>query len=465
MRLLDYDDGIYRLMVGDARTRLLELPAGSAQVCVTSPPYFGLRHYQPTSWDGGSSECDHAPAIDDAISAMRVRRRKGWSGGPINPHAESAIRAYRGTCPDCGATEKASAEVGRELTEEEYLGSLWAVFDAVAHVLRDDGVLWVNLGDSSAGSGKGPQGKAGMPGDQGRRQGFIGTGSPYIGHDKPKDQLGMPWKFAEGMKARGWYWRDTLIWLKDAPTPKSYKDRFTDSWEPVFQFTKSAHYYWDYFAAREPAIQGDGGFRNRRNILRPRPDPVDWDYCPACDGFYQGQGRKHIKRVLRDDGSSERLCPSCLAPMLSHTAAYPEDLPRELITPAVSEHGACAACLAPFARVTTRTAAEHNPASARERVAATGGAIGGGTVNSTLGVTAGVKLEHVGWAPTCDHFPENGSSTGPGVVSCTVLDPFSGSGTTALAARNLGLRAIGCELFPDYARASVHRVGHALRLL
>jgi DNA modification methylase len=129
-------------MVGDVRERLRELPAASVQCVVTSPPYWGLRDYGTARWEGGAANCGHvAPALGGT-------GKETISGGTANQHTTRAVQ-YRDTCGKCGA-HRIDAQLGLERTPEEYVTNMVAVFREVRRVLRDDGTLWLNLGDSYA---------------------------------------------------------------------------------------------------------------------------------------------------------------------------------------------------------------------------------------------------------------------------------------------------------------------------
>ena len=173
--------------VGDCLDTLRRMPDGSVQCCVTSPPYWGLRDY-------------------------------GHDG-----------------------------QIGLESTPEAYVVRMVEVFREVRRVLRDDGTLWLNLGDSYAGGGKGGGGSF-----QEERPGWSARGR-MDGHGlKPKDLVGIPWRVAFAFQADGWYLRQDIIWHKPNPMPESVRDRCTKSHEYVFLLSKSERYYYDAEAVSEP---------------------------------------------------------------------------------------------------------------------------------------------------------------------------------------------------------------------
>lgn len=188
-----YESPDATLHVGDCRSALAALPDGVAQTCVTSPPYWGLRDY------------GHA------------------------------------------------SQLGQEATPEEYVASMVAVFRDVWRVLRPDGTLWLNLGDSYAGPGGGAQGMTGQR--AGRRHTAQVPAKAGAGL-RPKDLVGIPWRVAFALQSDGWYLRADIIWHKPNPMPESVRDRPTKAHEYVFLLAKSERYFYDADAAAEQAAGG-----------------------------------------------------------------------------------------------------------------------------------------------------------------------------------------------------------------
>ena len=188
-----------RIILGDARTELKLLPSNNYQACITSPPYWGTRDY----------------AIE--------------------------------------------GQLGAESTVDDYIDHLLEVFREVYRVLREDGTLWLNIGDTYT------------SGDRGWRAPDKKNPSRAMGYRphtpdglKPKDLVGIPWRLAFALQHEGWYLRSDIIWDKPNAQPESVKDRPTRSHEYLFLLTKSEHYYYDYESSRERA--NGYGLRNRRTI-------------------------------------------------------------------------------------------------------------------------------------------------------------------------------------------------------
>ena len=245
-----------RILIGDARKRLAELPAGSVRTCITSPPYFGLRDYGTASWDGGDPECPHT----GKPMATKANINRNTGGGNDVKNA-TALEFFRERCERCGAM-RIDSQMGLEETPDAYVEEMVLLFREVWRVLADDGTLWLNLGDSYSGSGKGPAGNLGAKHDERNMEHTKASGNVPIGL-KPKDLIGIPWRVAFALQADGWYLRQDIIWAKPNPMPESVTDRCTKSHEYVFLLSKSARYYYDNVAIKEPAQ--DWGTRDRTN--------------------------------------------------------------------------------------------------------------------------------------------------------------------------------------------------------
>jgi DNA modification methylase len=227
---------------GDSLAVLKALPDESVNCCVTSPPYWGLRDYGTAEWEGGEEGCDH----------------KHTRGTPNSLHENMAERPHGGSrggnssiCQKgCGA-KRIDSQLGLEPTPEEYVANMVALFREVRRVLRDDGTLWLNLGDSYNGSG----GAGGDYGAGGLKEGQPKYAGRKVGTLKPKDLCGIPWRVALALQADGWWLRQDIIWHKPNPMPESVTDRCTKAHEYIFLMSKSAKYFYDADAVREKASQ------------------------------------------------------------------------------------------------------------------------------------------------------------------------------------------------------------------
>jgi DNA modification methylase len=202
------------ILVGDCRARLRELPDQSVHTVVTSPPYFNLRDY------------------------------------------------------------RADGQIGLERTPDEYIDSLVAALAEVWRVLRDDGTLWLNLGDTYASGGGGARGTRSSLESDGPKRHALEADRPRgvrlrasCGL-KEKDLVGIPWMLAFALRADGWWLRSEVIWAKPNPMPESVSDRPTSAHEKLFLLAKAPRYFYDADAIREGYADGsveriEAGFKDR----------------------------------------------------------------------------------------------------------------------------------------------------------------------------------------------------------
>ncbi len=215
--------------VGDALALLKRLPDGCVQTCVTSPPFWGLRDYE----------------------------EKG--------------------------------QIGLEDTPEEYVEVLVAVFEGVRRVLRDDGTLWLNLGDSYSHGGCGSRDDERWPKQSRNRGSKLPKHAKKRTGLKPKDLVGIPWMTAFALRKAGWYLRMDNIWSKPNPMPESVTDRCTKAHEYLFHFSKSASYYYDHDSIAEPCSWNG----QHRNVI----DPV----ISAMPGAPPQVGLRKYKSTSKND--------------------------------------------------------------------------------------------------------------------------------------------------------------------
>lgn len=249
---------INQIYNGNCGKVLRTFPPQIVQTCVTSPPYYGLRDYGTSVWVGGDPECDHLVRKDLKIASSTLKGSKNTTG-----HQKEG---YKGNCGRCGA-ERIDDQIGLEATPEEYIDKLVAVFREVKRVLKNDGILWVNIGDSYwRGKGKSGQSYSGEAQDEryqdGRSMnkayhqiGGKGKSRPTDGKHpeiKSKDLIGIPWMLAFALRKDGWYLRQDIIWSKPNPMPESVRDRCSKSHEYIFMLTKRAIYYFDQKSILKP---------------------------------------------------------------------------------------------------------------------------------------------------------------------------------------------------------------------
>ena len=260
------------------------MPENSVQTCVTSPPYWGLRDY-------------------------------GHDG-----------------------------QIGLESTPEAYVERMVEVFREVRRVLRDDGTLWLNLGDSYAGywgdSKAREEGRHSSADTNGWTNGFNMNARPSFDQFrssgiKPKDLVGIPWRVALALQADGWWLRQDIIWHKPNPMPESVTDRCTKAHEYVFLITKSARYFYDSEAIKEPCSE-DMQFRASRGYTRGGNGKVDASRQDA-----ETLRGDHAKAINAEDGRNRRSVWTITTKSYrgAHFATFPEALVEPMILAGSPEDG------------------------------------------------------------------------------------------------------------------------------
>jgi DNA modification methylase len=326
------------ILQGDCMQILPTLPAQSVQCCVTSPPYFGLRDYGTAKWEGGDHGCDHLGEPFRTSANINAN----WGAGFNDVKNSTKRQPFGSECAKCGA-HRIDSQLGLEPTPEEYVAKMVAVFREVWRVLRDDGTLWVNLGDSYCST---------TPGTMGDRMGNLGLGDSAANARrkfrpdtpqglKPKDICGIPWRVAFALQADGWYLRSDIIWHKPNPMPESVTDRPTKSHEYIFLLSKSAKYYYDADAIREPSIglsehdltgtgySAPGQTQQNGNRTQKRP-PLEGSHGTLG---MDGNGMRMPEKWNNSAGRNKRSVWTIPTQPYSeaHFATFPEDLIKPCI--------------------------------------------------------------------------------------------------------------------------------------
>ena len=387
------------ILTGDCREVLKTLADASVNCCVTSPPYWGLRDYGTAKWEGGDAGCDHRKA--------EIRQRRNLAAAANACDGGSRTQAarqdndlgipYSDVCAKCGA-RRVDSQIGLEQTPEAYVAAMVAVFREVRRVLRDDGTLWLNLGDSYASSPAGSMTTSGpLQGGGFRANKPFNTANTAVTGLKPKDLCGIPWRVAFALQADGWYLRQDIIWHKPNPMPESVTDRCTKAHEYVFLLSKSARYFFDAEAIKEPAAdparekrcEGENAYRGQA-AMRPRGEtrrhrkPAGWDTGAGAHGTIHRDGRAKEVEYTETEATNRNKRSVWTVPTAPYSGAHFATFPPALIVPCI-----LAGC------------------------------------------------------------PAGG----------TVLDPFGGSGTTGAVASGNGRRAVLVELNPEYAKLATDRCG------
>lgn len=292
------------LIQGDARH--LPLKDETVQTCITSPPYWGLRDYglEPQIWGGDPTHLHY-------FGTEIVTRDSGYhSGQKVRWNHRENGRKERQDLPDRADWERLAhshgspcecgpwvGSLGLEPTPELYVEHIVEVFREIKRVLKKDGTLWLNLGDSYCGSGfNDGTANPGISRSASRGQShnlFSGRRARTADGLKPKDLVGIPWMVAFALRADGWWLRSDIIWAKNNPMPESVQDRPTRSHEYIFLLSKSSTYYYDHEAIREPATYAG-------------PTGVGTTTSPHGQGFTRRSPEQEKARQDKQRGHSRR---------------------------------------------------------------------------------------------------------------------------------------------------------------
>ena len=421
-----------KIYCGDCLDVLQTLPDESVQCCITSPPYYGLRDYGTATWIGGHENCEHT-----------IKRDK-YNEIDLNGYGEHSKDSMAGIdyCKLCGA-KRIDSQIGLEKTPELYVEKLVEIFHEVKRVLRKDGTLWLNLGDSYCNAQYGSRGiKQTIAKDV--------NGTPIesrieLRHNiiKDKDLIGIPWAVAFALRADGWWLRQDIIWHKPNPMPESVKDRCTKSHEYIFLLSKSGNtllwnnrktnefvyqkpkyygeldkdyyindenkkvsywigkdYYYDYEAIQEEATGYDG---RKDTLFKGGIKYNDEKFQDShIQSFIKNEHERWKYKNLQDNGLSNHSMHE------KRAMGYKDEL-----TAIRNKRSVWTVCTQPYAEAHFATF----PPSL--------------IINM---IKAGTKAGDL------------------------ILDPFSGSGTTAMMARKLDRNYIGIDLNPEYVKMSEERI-------
>ena len=307
-------------------------------------------------------------------------------------------------------------QLGLEKTPEEYIAKMVAVFREVWRVLRDDGTLWLNLGDSyNSGSRLRPDGGAGMA----ERNTNADPCKPLLENLKHKDLCGIPWRVALALQADGWYLRQDIIWHKPNPMPESVTDRCTKAHEYIFLMTKKPRYYYDAEAIREEIKWENAGKMS----------------APKCGtNRVHGTQEQNVMQYSEIKGANKRSVWT--VPTAPYKEAHFATFPPKLIEPCIlagCPEWVCKKCGEPRRRIVERESHATRPVPKVKR-------------QDALGKVCSDPGRHV-TETTTTGWTDCGCNAG--FDGGIVLDPFMGSGTVAAVAYENNRHYVGIDLNPD----------------
>lgn len=383
--------GVVEVIVGDARR--VPLADASVQCCVSSPPYYRKRDY-------------------------------GVAG-----------------------------QIGLERSVQDYVAQMVQVYREVWRVLRDDGVAFVNLGDTYANDAKWGGASGGKHVSE-----LHGTSAMRERNEtglRAKNLIGIPWRVAFALQDDGWILRSDIVWEKGNCMPESVKDRPTCSHEYVFLLAKQERYFYDAAAIATPIKTATvtraarGNSSDHKNLEVPGRTRHSMHEARAKGEAYELPTMSNARSVWHIN---------TVGYAGAHFATMPLELAQRCIKAGSSEGGCCPKCGAPYERVVSREFIPQRDVSREQGVRGAGGQKPMDQSNGWEGYPRGTTAVRTkGWAASCE------CNAGE-PVPCVVFDPFAGAGTTLLAAHQLGRRAVGVELNPVYARMARERVQGAAPL-
>jgi DNA modification methylase len=480
-----------KIYCGNSLNILRTFPDKVFQCCVTSPPFFGLRSYNTGHWIGGSRDCVH-----DTVPA---RNGRGGSG----PNAKNTTDSYPSefpspSCSKCGAIYE-DFQLGLESTPDEYTDHLVEVFREVKRTLRDDGVFWLNLGDSYAGSwgnaGHRPELDDSPSHQREKNCDYLPRGGWDDRRDRPassyklpnikaKDLIGIPWKLAFALRDDGWWLRSDIIWAKGVSgqkeltsqihnagieigieenkiealieslglyvgnsMPESVVDRPSKSHEYLFMLTKSKKYFYDNDAVREDLVTKDNKGR-RESYPSGSTSSMRGGVHQVKNGSFAGLPLNPLGRNLRS------VWTLVTKPFKSaHFAVFPEELILNPIKSSTSEKGCCPACNAPYKRILLKKSMVIRKT---DRVALMGEF---GRTQSSGTMLSPTESKTVGWQQTCSCILDCAWGD---PEPCLVLDPFMGSGTVGVVSKKLGRNFVGIDLNKSYVDMANERISKVM---
>lgn len=400
-----------QILQGDCRDVLRTLADQSVHCCVTSPPYFGLRDYGTGQWEGGDPDCDHrSPTMREGRNEDRPTL-----AGSVATNITQLIRAQHAACGKCGAV-KVDRQIGLERSPREFVETVVEVFAEVRRTLRDDGTVWLNLGDSYANDGKWG-GHTGGKHAKALHASPIGRNKKYTGL-KPKDLIGIPWRVAFALQEDGWYLRQDIIWSKPNPMPESVRDRCTKAHEYLFLLTKSEKYFFDQQAILEPSSPN-----THARLSQDVQNQMGSDRVP-------GKTTGNMKAVARGSWKGSEFTRG-------KTAKHQLDRSQSEESRKMAQPGS--------------------------------GIKNNSSFDAAMAIMPEKRNKRSVWTVATQPFSEAHFATFPPALiepcilaGCppggTVLDPFFGAGTTGLVADRLQRNCIGIELNPDYEVIARRRI-------
>ena len=425
------------------------IPDESINMCMTSPPYWGLRDYGVEQIFGGGSDCNHEWK-DEIKQFNQPRHGKDSNSVDISKVATEEKQYSSGNyCLKCQAWK---GQLGLEPTPEIYIEHLTEIFGEVKRVLKKEGTLWLNLGDIYGGSCQGG-GDTGLSKERYRKELLT-----YV--DKPQKKMMptclmmIPERLAWSLIQDGWILRNKIVWYKPNSMPSSVKDRFSNRWEYVFLFSKSQRYFFDLDAVREPLVEsqldrpriGNRGGKDsiykskdeRKGLNIPGQAPHGI-HGKRHSGYFGADGEYLVNPAGKNPGDVFEINTQPFPE--AHFAVFPEKLCEKPMKAGCPEE----VCKKRGkARERIFKTIKPRPSSGTRNV---GGRRDGYTTK--IGPNPYSERAIIGLT-SC--------SCGADFEGGTVLDPFCGAGTTGVVAKKLNRKFIGIDISEKYCEMARKRI-------
>jgi len=464
---MKFNDG--ELYLGNTISVLRELPAESVDMVITSPPYYSLRSYntKPVIWDDDIN-CDHEWVYNNEETEPLNLPPTGGVRKKFEPLSENRgkqnpIKIKSATCKKCGAWK---GELGHELTPQLFIKHLCDIFDEVKRVLKPYGSCYVNLGDSYSKRGV-------VDVNRWNYKEIAHRPSSRVESLPPKCLVQVPSLFSIEMTyGRGWTLRNTIIWRKPNTLPSSVKDRFTNSYEYLFFFTKNEKYYFEQQFEPYKSKPHGGQFGSRKGVDDGEEilQNVQYDPNTQPQRFYGNPGRN--KRDVWSIPTHASDVP--------HFAIFPEQLIETPIKASCPRY-VCKKCGKPREKVYVEV--EHIPNTPTETniLTETTETIPTETIELLKSMGSDKNGEYHGnekkdYKTSNAQMPSETKrrilegirkekeeqwikcSCGVGFEPGVVLDPFMGSGTTAVMARKLNRRWVGVDISETFLKEAANKI-------
>jgi len=450
------DEFVNKIHCADCLDFMKEMPSSSVDMCITSPPYWGLRDYGVEQTFGGDKNCEHEWSIKNkkvrngtSGAGTRWQHKEAHNIGPdeydITKCREGEKKIIKeGFCLKCGAWK---GQLGLEPTPELYIEHMTAIFHEVKRVLKKVGVLFLNIGDTYSQS----SGHFDAKNPKARQQRLVNNPANL----QPKCLCMIPERLAWSLIQDGWILRNKIIWHKPNAMPSSVKDRFSNCWEYLFMFSKNQRYFFDLNGVREP-------HKTESNIIRPRMGQgQQTKYQQKRRGLLSGnpnigQQQHHSENIIYSElgkNPGDHWSINTQPFSEAHFAVFPEKLCEKPIRAGCPEE-VCKKCGKARERIVETKLIVHKEFQdkGKARIIDKDKYIPA-IPRARTGLEGHNEYKTIGWTSCgCNAGFEGG----------ILLDPFCGAGTALFVAKEMRRRYIGIDIKQEYVDMAKKRLAQGV---